>query len=469
MKGVEKLDYYLAVDIGASSGRHIVAWLDEGKMKIKEVYRFSNQLLPSGQNLCWDLNTLFLEILNGLKKCRELGCIPKSMGIDTWAVDYVLLDKDNQILGKTYGYRDKRTQGMDQIVEQRISMEELYQRTGIQKQPFNTIYQLMACHHQEPELMKKAETLLMIPDYFNFLLTGVKAVEYTNATTTQLVNALSKDWDFELIERLGLKKEIFTKISPPMTMLGQVTEQIQHEIGFSVNVVLPATHDTGSAVAAIPAEGDCIYISSGTWSLMGTELLRPDVSLESMNYNFTNEGGLYYRYRYLKNVMGLWMIQSVKKEMEEQVSFAKLCEAASKESIDTIIDVNDLSFLAPDSMTKAVKDYCSAHHLTIPKTPGQLACVVYKSLAKEYARILSQIEERTQKHYDCIHIVGGGSNAEYLNQLTAQYAKRTVYAGPAEATAIGNIAALMIQDQKFSSLSQVRQCILNSFTIKTYH
>lgn len=462
------MDYYLAVDIGASSGRHMLAWLEDGKIQIKEIYRFNNQLHTSGQSLCWDLDTLFHEILNGLKKCKELGCIPKSMGIDTWGVDYVLLDKHDQVLGKTYGYRDKRTQGMDQVVEQKISVDELYNRTGIQKQPFNTIYQLVAANCQEPELIKEAETLLMIPDYFNFLLTGVKAVEYTNATTTQLVHAVSKDWDFELIERLGIKKEIFTKILPPMTMLGKVTDRIKDEIGFSVNVVLPATHDTGSAVAAIPTNGECVYISSGTWSLMGTELLHPDVEKESMDYNFTNEGGLFYRYRYLKNVMGLWMIQSVKKEIANDLSFGELCEAASKETIDSIIDVNDLSFLAPDSMTEAVKEYCRKHHLMVPETASQLACVIYNSLAKEYARILDQIEERTKKHYDCIHIVGGGSNAEYLNQLTAKYAKRTVCAGPGEATAIGNIAALMMQDNKFTSLSEVRQCIYDSFEIKTY-
>lgn len=479
--------YYLAVDIGASSGRHILGTVREGVITLEEIYRFENGMNNRNGRLCWDAETLFSEIKAGMKQCAAVGKIPESMGIDTWAVDFVLLDRDNEVLGDAVGYRDDRTKGMDEKVYETISPEELYERTGIQKQIFNTIYQLMAVKQQTPEYLKKAESMLMIPDYFHFLLTGVKKQEYTNATTTQLVSPETNTWDYELIDRLGYPKKLFGELSMPGTVVGELTREIQAEVGFNCRVVLPATHDTGSAVMAVPVPernaaagnsgsqdsncGDLLYISSGTWSLMGTELETANCSLESMRANLTNEGGYEYRFRYLKNIMGLWMIQSVKKELAKagmKHSFAELCEMASKEAIASIVPCNDDVFLAPESMTEAVKNYCRQTGQEVPETAGQLAAVIYNSLARCYGETVCELEGITGRSYAAINIVGGGSNAEYLNQLTARYTGKTVYAGPGEATAIGNLLAQMIRAGEFEGLTEARAAVYRSFEIKTY-
>ena len=461
--------YYLAIDIGASSGRHMLASVADGKMQLEEIYRFPNGMDNVNGTLCWDVKRLFTESKNGLKKCKELGKIPVSMGIDTWAVDYVLLDKDDRILGDTVGYRDSRTDGMDQKVYEVISQSALYERTGIQKQMFNTIYQLMAVKEQHPEYMEQAESLLMIPDYFQFLLTGVKKMEYTNATSTQLIDPKTNDWDYELIEMLGYNRKMFRPVSMPGTVVGNFTKEIQEEVGFDCKVVLPATHDTGSAVLSVPTNDDnAIYISSGTWSLMGIERKEADCSMASMQANFTNEGGYDHRFRFLKNIMGLWMIQSVKKEFEEDLSFAEICERASKETIDSIVDCNDDCFLAPQSMIKAVQDFCRATGQTVPQTVGEIAAVIYNSLGKCYGDTVKEIEAITGNTYDTIYVVGGGANAGYLNELTAKYTGKNVSAGPTEATAIGNITVQMLHDGVFASLPEARTCIGESFDIKRY-
>lgn len=461
--------YYLAVDIGASSGRHMLASITDGKIEMEEIYRFPNEMEYIDGVLCWDVKRLFTEIKNGLKKCKEAGKIPVSMGIDTWAVDYVLLDQVGKIVGKTVGYRDSRTSGMDEKVYEKISLQKLYARTGIQKQIFNTIYQLMAVKEEHPEEMEQAEALLMIPDYFHYLLTGVKKQEYTNATSTQLVNPETNDWDYELIEMLGYKKEIFQPISMPGTVVGDFTEEIQKEVGFNCRVVLPATHDTGSAVVSVPTNDDhAIYISSGTWSLMGIEQKTANCSKEAMKANFTNEGGYAHRFRFLKNIMGLWMIQSVKKEFEEELSFGEICARASKEKIESVVDCNADCFFAPKSMIRAVQTFCEDTGQQIPKTVGEIAAVVYNSLAKCYGDTVHEIEEITGNTYDTIYVVGGGANAGYLNELTARYTKKRVLAGPTEATAIGNLTVQMLSDGVFKNLAEARVCIGKSFDIKRY-
>lgn len=461
--------YYLAVDIGASSGRHMLASLVDGKMQLEEVYRFSNEMKDRNGTLCWDVENLFSEIKNGLKKCKESGRIPDSVGIDTWAVDYVLLDQNGRILGDTVGYRDSRTEGMDEKVYERIPQTELYARTGIQKQIFNTIYQLMAVKQTHPEYLEKAESMLMIPDYFHYLLTGVKKMEYTNATSAQLVSPKTNDWDYELIERLGYPSKIFRPVSMPGTVVGNFTKEIQEEVGFDCMVVLPATHDTGSAVLAVPSDSNrAIYISSGTWSLMGIERMEADCTMSSMQANFTNEGGYDHRFRYLKNIMGLWMIQSVKKEFEEDLSFSEICERASRENIVSIVDCNDSSFFAPKSMIQAVQDFCRNSDQPVPETVGEISAVVYNSLAYCYGETVREIEAVTGSTYDTIHVVGGGANAGYLNELTAKYTGKRVVAGPVEATAIGNIAVQMLRDGVFADLKEARACIRQSFDLKEY-
>ncbi len=462
--------YYLAVDIGASSGRHILGCLENGRITLEEIYRFENGMVKKDGYFCWELDRLFQEIKNGLKKCKEMGKIPSSMGIDTWGVDFVLLDANDRILGNTVGYRDRRTNGMDERVYKEISEEALYGRTGIQKQIFNTIYQLMAVKTRNPGHMEAAQSFLMIPDYFNYLLTGVKRNEYTNATTTQLVSPVTKDWDMELIESLGYNKKMFQKISLPKTVVGNFTAPVREEAGFDCEVVLPATHDTGSAVLSVPANDDnYLYISSGTWSLMGIERQEADCSKESKAANFTNEGGYDYRFRYLKNIMGLWMIQSLRHELKDAYSFAELCELAKKAGdFNSRVDVNADCFLAPDNMTEAINKYCRDTNQKEPATAGELAACIYNSLAMSYADTVKEIEMITGKTYSRIHIVGGGSNADYLNELTAKYTEKDVYAGPTEATAIGNILAQMLKAGEYKSVEEARNGVFQSFSVKKF-
>ena len=459
--------YYLAVDIGASSGRHMLAHMEDGKMILEEIYRFENGMDVVNGHRYWNTERLFEEIKNGLKKAGEIGKIPVSMGIDTWAVDYVLLDAENKPVGKTYGYRDSRTAGMDKEVYAIISESDLYARTGIQKQIFNTIYQLMAVKKNEPEVLEQAETMLMLPDYFHYLLTGVKMQEYTNATSTQLINPKTCDWDMELIRMLGYPEKIFLPVTKPGTVVGNFTDEIAAEIGYNCRVVLPATHDTGSAIMALPTQSDdTLYISSGTWSLMGVENKEAVCTPEARACNFTNEGGYDYRYRFLKNIMGLWMIQQVRHELGDAYSFAELCVMAEKEKdFPTRVDVNDTSFLAPQSMQEAICVYARENGQPVPETVGQMAAVIYQSLALSYARTVEEIEKLTGVHYDAINIVGGGSKAAYLNNLTAHATGRKVIAGPGEGTAIGNLMAQMITDGVFADLKEARACVTISFDI----
>ncbi len=466
---MDSYKYYLAIDIGASSGRHILAHLEENRMVLEEVHRFPNGMVEKDGEHVWDVDELFRQIKLGLKKCAQLGKIPVSVGVDTWGVDFVLLDGDGARIGNAVAYRDGRTRGMDEEVYKIIPEDELYARTGIQKAIFNTIYQLMALKVKKPEHLEKAHTMLLMPDYFHYMLSGVAATEYTEATTGQLVSPETKDWDMELIERLGYPKRIFQRMVTPGTVLGELTAEVQAEVGFNCKVVEPATHDTGSAVIAVPTDSDdALYISSGTWSLMGTELMEANCSPESKANNLTNEGGYGYRFRYLKNIMGLWMIQSVKKEIGGDLGFGEICEMASKCSIPSIVDCNDDRFLAPANMTEEVQAACRESGQQVPEGLAQVASVIYNSLGRCYAETIRQIEGITGRKYDKIHIVGGGSNAEYLNRLTAAATGIPVYAGPTEATAIGNIAAQMMATGELADLKAARACVFRSFSITTY-
>ena len=462
--------YYLAVDIGASSGRLILGHLENGKMELEEVHRFENGMVKKDGELCWEFDRLFQEIKNSLKKCKEIGKIPVSMGVDTWGVDFVLMDKDDKVLGNTVGYRDHRNEGMDEEVYKTISLEDLYARTGIQKAIFNTVYQLMAVKTKHPEYLEQAETMLHVPDYFHYLLTGKKTCEYTEATTGQLVNAETKDWDYELIDKLGYPRKMFQKLIMPGTSVGHFTEEVKAEVGFDVEVVAPATHDTGSAVLAVPAnDDDFIYISSGTWSLMGIEREKADCSKKSCEMNFTNEGGYAGRFRYLKNIMGLWMIQSVRHEYDDKYGFAEICQMAEEaKDFPSRVDANDECFLSPESMIEEVKDYCRRTGQKVPETLGEIATVIYTSLAECYAKTAKELEEMTGRTFSRIHVVGGGSNAGYLNELTARATGKEVHAGPGEATAIGNITAQMLKAEEFKSIEEARTTIHESFGIKVY-
>ena len=496
-----KTTYYLAVDIGASSGRHILAHIENKKIVLEEIYRFENHMDTVDGHKIWDMKRLFQEVKNGMKKCLEEGKVPVSMAIDTWAVDYVLLDKDDNMLGPCFAYRDSRTEDVDREVYKIISEKELYKRTGIQKAIFNTIYQLMAVKKDHPEWLSEAETLLMVPDYLDFLLTGVRKQEYTNATTTQLVSAETGTWDEELIGKLGLPMKLFGELSDPGEKVGRLRSEIAEEVGFDCEVILPATHDTGSAVMSVPTDDDALYISSGTWSLLGTELKKPDVTDAAAAQNFTNEGGYEHRYRFLKNIMGLWMIQSARKEFlseyikeepesspiqktcgaaydvagpeghdysVEDFSFSSICQHAAEADIDSLVDANDQRFLAPESMVAEVKNACRETGQKVPETPWEIARVIYRSLARCYKDAVAGLEKIRGKKYTAIHIVGGGSNAEWLNQLTAAETGLKVLAGPSEATAIGNLGAQMIYGGVFRDLKEFRRSVKESFDIKEY-
>ena len=475
--------YYLAIDIGASSGRHILGHVEDGKLILEEVYRFDNLQVHKNGHDCWDMDNLWNGIIGGLKACIEVGKIPVTVGIDTWAVDYVLLDEKDQVIGDAVAYRDSRTEGMKEVVNSIIPAEELYSRTGIQCQPFNTIYQLMALKQEHPEQLEKATWMLMIPEYFNFKLTGIKQNEYTNASSTNLVNAEKKTWDKEIIAFLGLPTAIFHELAVPGTKLGNLLPEIQAEVGFDTTVILPATHDTGSAFLAVPARDEnAVYLSSGTWSLLGVENKVPITTPESQVQNFTNEGGAWYRYRYLKNIMGLWMIQSIRRELNgvayiqgkqnrteaaKKWSFLDLIEAAkSEKNYRSIVDVNRDCFLAPDSMIQAIKDECARTNQSVPETVGEIMQCVYTSLSICYRDAILNLEKLTGKKYTSINIVGGGCQDGYLNERTARATGLPVYAGPVEGTAIGNLIVQMIEAGEYENLQAARDAIRVSFEIK---
>ncbi|MCQ2387016.1 MAG: rhamnulokinase [Clostridia bacterium] len=457
--------YFLAIDIGASSGRHILGSIENGKMVLEEIFRFKNGASKVNDKLVWDHESLFSSIVEGLKKCKEIGKIPTSIGIDTWGVDYALLDENDKLIGEIYSYRDERTLSVMDEVYSIVGEDELYNRTGIIKQVFNTIFQLYS--DKKSGKLAKAKTFLMMPDYLHFRLTGVKKNEYTNASTTGLLNASTRDWDYEVIDKLGLNKDLFKKLYLPGSEVGMLKDEIAKEVGFSAKVVLPATHDTASAVMAVPKEDKPLYISSGTWSLMGIETQKENTSKIAQKEGFTNEGGYNKSVRLLKNIMGLWMIQCIKKEYNDKYSFVEFVDEARKvKDFNSIVEVNDQSFFAPTSMIQAVKDYCKKTNQKVPETVGEIVLCVYTSLAKCYKKAVEGIEDITGEKYNSINIVGGGCQNVLLNELTAKHTGRTVITGPVEATATGNILAQMLADGTIENISKGKQIIRDSFEIK---
>lgn len=450
--------YYLAIDIGASSGRHIIGWLDKGELKLEEIYRFWNGAESKDGHLVWDTARLFKEVLNGLKKAKELGKIPDYIGIDTWAVDYALLDRRDNLIGEVYAYRDDRTAEAQENVHGKVSFNELYERTGIQFQPFNTVYQLYA--DKLSGKLDGAASMLMLPDYLSFLLTGVKKQEYTNATSTGLVNAQTHEWDKQVISKLGLPEELFGKLSQPQTMVGGLKKEVQEEIGYDATVILPATHDTASAVLAAPLDGESPYISSGTWSLLGIEQKFAHTDEKSRKANYSNEGGIDFTFRYQKNIMGLWLIQSVRRELGNP-SFETLAKMAAGRADAGEIDVNDNRFLSPKNMIDEI-NAAVGRKLDDASTVR----IIYDSLAKSYAEAIDELEKNTGKTYKTLNIIGGGSRDGFLNKLTAKATGKKVITGPVEATAIGNIIMQMIGAGEVENLTEARKIIKKSFDIK---
>ena len=460
------MTYVLAVDMGASGGRHILAHLEEGKIVLEEIYRFDNVMVERNGHLCWQMDRLWEHVLKGMAACKAAGKIPVSMGIDTWGVDYVLLDQAGQVLGDTVAYRDSRTQGMDAKLELTMPFTELYRRTGIAKQPFNTVYQLMATPREQ---LDQAQDFLMIPDYLHYRLTGRKANEYTEASTTGMLNSATRDWDQEVLAAAGIPAGIFRRPEMPGTNLGPILPEIAQRVGFSCDVVLPATHDTGSAFMAVPARSDnAVYLSSGTWSLLGVENDVPLTGTDSLESGFTNEGGYGGKIRYLKNIMGMWILQCVRNELEKRYSFGEMAQmAAEAPETPWRVDVADNRFLAPKNMIAELQLAVTeqgGEELTLPR----LLRMVNLSLAEGYAKAIAQLEQLTGKRYDTVHIVGGGSQNQTLNQMTADATGRTVMAGPTEGTALGNLMAQLIAGGVFADLAQAREAECASFDVVTY-
>lgn len=464
------MKYHLAIDIGASSGRHILGYMENGKLKIEEIYRFENSINKIGDEYCWDIKGLFNEVKSGIKRCKEIGKIPTSIGIDTWGVDFVLLDDKDEMLGNAVAYRDDRTEGMMEEALKKIPKDMLYLYTGIQFQRFNTLYQLLAIKNKNKEILDKAKTFLMIPDYLNFLLTGRKVNEYTNASTTQLVNSFDRTWDEKMLKEYGINKDIFQEIKLPKTNIGGLRKELVEEFGFDMKVILPATHDTGSAfIASVCNDNDSIYLSSGTWSLIGVENHFPICVPQAMDYNFTNEGGIDYRYRFLKNIMGLWVIQEVRRNLNNKYSFAELVDLARQHmDFSYIVDVDDDRFLKPDNMIEEIKDYCRETNQKVPEEVGEIAVCVYNSLAHSYKKAVASLEEIFEKKFKRINIFGGGCKNDLLNEIVSKVTGKEILAGPSEATAIGNIAAQLISLGTFKDLSEARQVIKESFDIKKF-
>jgi len=468
---------FIAVDIGAESGRVIVG--DGSKMEI--IYRFPNNLVKLKDSIYWDILGIFNEIKKGLKEAfKKYPDQILSIGIDTWGVDYVLLDDDGDLLGNPYHYRDKRTDNIMDEVFSIISKEEIFAETGIQFMQLNTIYQLYSFAKNKPQIFKNAKYFLTIPDLLNYWLTGIIKNEYSIATTTQLYNPIKKDWSTKILNKLGLKREIFGEIIMPGTKVGKLLPAIAREIGadLDVEVVAPACHDTASAVAAVPVEEDTnyAYISSGTWSLLGIETPEPIINEMSFKYNFTNEGSAHGGFRFLKNVTGFWIIQECKKFWDEKVrsySYDELTEIALKYGPANFrIDPDDSKFLKPglidDNMPDRIRAYCQETGQKVPKTPAEITRGIIESLADKYTKTIRMIEEITGESIKEIHIIGGGSRNSLLCKMVANATGLSVFAGPVEAAALGN---LMIQAKsmgQIKSMVEGRKIIGKSFDIKKY-
>ncbi|WP_413358851.1 rhamnulokinase [Bacillus subtilis] len=459
---------YTAIDIGASSGRIMVGELNEGKLDIQEIHRFANGFSQRDGHCFWDIDHLLKQILQGLQKVKTLGYEHCTVGIDTWAVDYVLLDEKGDRLREAISYRDRRTDHTIDKLEHTLSKAAIYQKTGIQFQPFNTIYQL---YEEDRELLKKTDKIMMVPDYLGYCLTGKAVTEITNASTTQLLNASTGNLDPELLEAVSVQEQQFAPLTEPGCELGKLRNEWFPDYDLpACKVMTVATHDTASAVIAAPGVNDgWAYISSGTWSLIGVENNTPIITDLALENNYTNERGANNTIRFLKNITGMWVIQEVRQQLQADYSFQQLAEEAEKtEPFQQFINLNDKRFLNPENMIKEIQHYCRQTRQKIPRTAGELACCIYSNLAIIYAIAIKELETITEKPIEQFHIIGGGARNDFLNQLTADMSGKAVYAGPIEATATGNLLMQMIAAKEVKNIKEARQVVRNSFPIKVF-
>ncbi|WP_443091863.1 rhamnulokinase [Bacillus subtilis] len=459
---------YTAIDIGASSGRIMVGELNEGKLDIQEIHRFANGFSQRDGHCFWDIDHLLKQILQGLQKVKTLGYEHCTVGIDTWAVDYVLLDEKGDRLREAISYRDRRTDHTIDKLEHTLSKAAIYQKTGMQFQPFNTIYQL---YEEDRELLKKTDKIMMVPDYLGYCLTGKAVTEITNASTTQLLNASTGNLDPELLEAVSVQEQQFAPLTEPGCELGKLRNEWFPDYDLpACKVMTVATHDTASAVIAAPGVNDgWAYISSGTWSLIGIENKTPIITDLALENNYTNERGANNTIRFLKNIIGMWVIQEVRQQLQADYSFQQLAEEAEKtEPFQQFINLNDKRFLNPENMIKEIQHYCRQTRQKIPRTAGELACCIYSNLAIIYAIAIKELETITEKPIEQFHIIGGGARNDFLNQLTADMSGKAVYAGPIEATATGNLLMQMIAAKEVKDIKEARQVVRNSFPIKVF-
>jgi rhamnulokinase len=464
----------LAIDLGAGSGRAVAGQFDGQRLTVREIHRFANDPVRVAGRLHWDILRLYHEVTAAIGKAQASadGGIA-SLGIDAWGVDFGLLDRRGELLGNPYHYRDEGSHGaMDEVLGI-VPREEIFARTGIQFLPLNTLYQLYAIARRSPGLLDQAETLLMIPDLLRSFLTGERSSEYSNASTTQFLNLRSGDWDRELLARLGLPPAILTEIVPPATPAGRLLPAVAAEIGVpELPVIAVASHDTASAVAAVPAEGDFAYLSSGTWSLLGTEMPHPVVDEQALAGNFTNEGGLGGAYRLLKNIMGLWLVEGCRRSWQRDGQWpgyaAMAAAATAAPPFRSLIDVNDPRLLNPSDMPRAIATACTESGQPVPETPGAMMRCVLESLALAYRLVLERTEEVSGRRFAGLHVVGGGTRNELLQAFTADAIGRPVWSGPAEATAIGNLLCQLMAAGHVGSLAEGRALVRDSFPPVTF-
>jgi len=469
-----KTYHFLGLDIGASSGRTVLGKLQDEKISTKELHRFPNGVINILGNLRWNIVDLYENVKQGMKICAsEITPRPESIAIDTWGVDHGLFAADGNMLGLPYGYRDSRTDGMMEEFFKIIPRDRVYELTGIQFMQLNTIFQLFSLVKAKSPLLKVVSDLLFMPDMMNYFLTGIKKTEFTFATTSQLYNPRKNDWDDELFNGLGISRSIMQEIVPPGTILGHLLESVANETGLEqIPVVATASHDTGAAVAAVPAEGkDWAYISSGTWSLVGVEITEPIISRQSLEFNFTNEGGVGNTFRFLKNCMGLWPIQQCKAawSVQKEMSFDELTKmAASAKPFPAIIDPDFPGFLNPPDMPEAIRQYCQNTGQKTPENPADMTRSILEGLALKYRYIFDQLKQVHAHPINRIHIIGGGTQNKLLCQFTADATGIPVVAGPVEATVIGNILVQAMALGFVKSHAEIRQIIANSFELERY-
>jgi rhamnulokinase len=469
---------YLAIDLGAESGRVMAGVWNGKRLTLEEVHRFPNGPVQVADSMRWDVLRLWAEIQQGLGlAARKFGKSIVSVGADTWGVDFVLLNREGEMLGQPYHYRDGRTNGWMEKAFRTVPREEIFAKTGLQFMQFNTLYQLLALKSHSPKLLEQADCLLLTPDFIHWCLCGSRVVEFTNGTTTQCMNAVRRNWAGDMLKKFGLPTSIFPKIVSPGTTLDQLRGSLAEQTGLGrINVVAPPTHDTASAVAGVPTantgQPNWAYLSSGTWSLMGLEVAKASLTERTGELNLTNEGGIDGTYRLLKNIMGLWLVQQCRRSFEAKgtkIDYATLAQLATEAPpLRSLVSPNDPRFLSPPDMPKAMQSFCRETKQPVPKTEGELARAAYESLALKYRQVLGWLEELGGSRIEVIHIVGGGSRNKLLNQFTADACQRPVLAGPVEATAMGNLLAQVRASGELSSLAEMREVVRTSTPVETF-